>query len=573
MARLKYKLPKVRKNLSSLFGCFIVLLLLLCSCSSPVYSAEITVNEPQAKESDEVFIDADEISYDEHSGVAVAEGNVKVRNKTVRLSAPYAEYNAETNIVDAYSDHRENVVIVSGKDKFTGKHLKYNMETRRGVLTQASGKADAMYMQGGTVRIMPIDDAVKQGIVRAPKKKKQDGRSDDIAEWVGVTATTCDFTNPHYRLVSKKVIIYPGKKTVLKAPKFYIEKTLVMAYPFDYIVGRRSEALVPIIRYNSDKGAGLGIRGPIDIGNLGELDIAGIYWTQDIWEARLRYSYQLMDGLTLFASTSHLYNEDTDETLWRPFWGAQYEKNGWEARLWWSEREIVGTEDSAGATDDYDVWRKPEFSVYSPWIDDDITGGAFKFFGMWGKYRDNSRSSNGELTERFAYGASYRGKPKWSLGMFKPFYGARYTKYDYKDTDLSQEVTNAWLGFRYSIGKINLSSSYQQRWVNGRSPMRWDRYYDSKYFNQSISFPLPFGTSWEKWSLSVRGSYNLNTDRISSARYILSYNKHCITWQLWYKDDRADDDREIGLTFFINAYPEYKIELGSMNDEKKKDDF
>ena len=36
----------------------------------------------------EVFLDADEISFDEHTGIAIAEGNVRVRNKDVRMFAP-----------------------------------------------------------------------------------------------------------------------------------------------------------------------------------------------------------------------------------------------------------------------------------------------------------------------------------------------------------------------------------------------------------------------------------------------------------------------------------------------------
>ncbi|MEG1824704.1 MAG: hypothetical protein RR501_07995, partial [Cloacibacillus sp.] len=48
----------------------------------------------------EVFLDADEVSYGENTGLATAEGNVKITNKQVRLFAPYAEYDANTNIVD-----------------------------------------------------------------------------------------------------------------------------------------------------------------------------------------------------------------------------------------------------------------------------------------------------------------------------------------------------------------------------------------------------------------------------------------------------------------------------------------
>ena len=541
---------------------------------APMYIPSEGADDTPKQPPNEVFLDADEISYSEKTGLATAEGNVKVRNKEVRLFAPYAEYDADTNIVDAYSDHRENVVIMSGGDRFTGKHLKYNMETRRGILTQVSGKSEAMYMQGGTVRLMPIEDAVKLGIVRAPRKKRKQSESEDVAEWLGVTSTTCDFTNPHYRLVSKKVVVYPGKRTVIKKPKFYIGKTLIMAYPFDYIANskRNRDALMPIIRYNSNKGMGFGIKGPIDMGDMGELDVAGLYWSKGIWEARFNYNYEIMDSLSLFASVKHLYNEDTDDTLWRPAWGLQYEKDGWLAKLWWAERDLIGNEIMTDVSVDYDVWRKPELSLHTPWFKDGVSGGQFRLFGVWGKYSDNV-SKDGEWTERFAYGAEYQGQPKWSLWIFKPFYGARYTRYDYYDKDRTQDVTNAWFGFSYKIGDFSLASSYYRRWADGGSPMAWDSYSNSEYFTQSISFPLPLGASWEKWNFAVSGNYDLLEEKISSVRYALTYDKHCMTWQIWYRDNKSDNETQFGLTFFINAYPEYKLEFGSDSNESVKEDF
>ena len=537
------------------------------------------VEEPAAtpqKEPNEVYLDADEVSYGEHTGVATAEGNVRIRNKETRLFAPYAEYNENTNIVDAYSDSRENVVIFSGGDKYTGKHLKYNMETRRGVLTQVSGKSEAMYMQGGTARIMPLEDAVKQGIVSPPrKKKKKNNEQQDVAEWIGVTSTTCDFTEPHYRLVSKKVIVYPGKKTVIKKPKFYIGKTLIMAYPFDYIANAKKnrDSLMPIFRYDSNKGMGFGIKGPIDMGEWGELELAGVYWTQNIWEAKLRYQYNINDNLYVYGATNRLYNSDEKETLWRPSWGIHYEKNGWEAKLWWAERELVTTEMVPGYEERFNVWRKPELLLYTPWFKDGVTGGQFRGVGIWGKYQDN-RGTAGSWIERYALGAEYNGQPQWSIGFLKPFYGARFMSYHYDEPDQSQDVTDAWFGFNYKLGVFDFTSYFFRRWVGGISPMGWDSYSENEDFYQTISFPLPFGASWEKWSLSVTGGYDNLASELSSMRYTLTYNKHCMTWQLWFQNNMTgDEEKKGGLTFFINAYPQYKLELGSDTGASKEDDF
>ncbi|MCR5336466.1 MAG: hypothetical protein K6E42_07940 [Synergistes sp.] len=575
---------RYRKTIAVFFAILFSTAMILCGAVSsyaaddaPVPSAESIDEEQdgQSVKTSAVTIDADNVSYNENTGLAIAEGNVRIRNSEVYLTAPYVEYDSQRNVADAYSDSRENVVIESSAtgDTYSGKHLKYNMNSKRGVLTQASTKTGALYLSGGNARVMPIEDAEELGIIRKAKKKRT--ASEDIAEWLDVTATTCDFETPHYKLVTKKLIIYPGKKTILRKPKIYFGKTLLLTYPFDYIAGKKTDGLVPIVRYDSTKGGGLGIKGPIDIGRFGELDIAAIYWTQDIFEARVRYNYNITDDLRLFANTARLYNDDIDETVWRPSWGLAYEKNGWEARLWWAEREIIKADDEAGSTDDYDVWRKPEFYINTPWFDEPLTGGRLRLTGIWGKYKDNSRFSTGNYTERFVYGASYIGRPKWSLGIFKPFYGARYFVYDYPDNDRTQKVTNAWFGFRYKIGEVSLSSAYRRRWVDGSSPMRWDRYYDNEYFIQTISFPLPIPAKpWQKWSLSIAGRYDLKHDDISSLRYTLSYDMHCMTWRLWYHDNRSDDEKKVGLTFFINAYPEYRVRLGSDdNSRRKRDDF
>ncbi|MCF0247269.1 MAG: hypothetical protein HUJ86_01550 [Synergistes sp.] len=531
-----------------------------------------TDTKPQ--QPDKIFLDADEVSYDEDTGVATAEGKVKVENKNVKLFAPYAEYNSETNIVDAYSSVSEDVIIISSGDKYVGKHLKYNLEKGRGIFTEVSGKSGPMFMKGGRVRYMSKEDAQKEGILRAPKKNAKKGADEEkVAEWLGVTSTTCDFKNPHYRLVSKKVVIYPGKKTVLKTPKLYFGKTLILTYPFDYIAGqKRKESLIPIVRYNSDKGTGFGVKGPIDLGNWGELDIAALYWTNDIWEGRFDYSYEVFDSFTVFANVNHLYNKDTMDTKWRPMWGARYEKNGWLAQLLWAERQLVGNEITTDVTVDYDVWKKPEFSIYSPAIKEGLLGGSLRFFAIWGKYSDNITQY--QWINRLAYGASYQSNPNWSMGIFKPYFGLAFAHYDYYDNDKTQDVTNAYLGLRYNFGAFNFTSTYRRRWGDvAGSPMGWDRYGDEESFVQSISFPLPFGASWEKWNLNVVGTYDMLLDKLSSMNYVLTYNKHCTTWQVWVRDKITENELYLGLTFFINAFPDQKISFGTLENRSVRDDF
>ncbi|HAH70176.1 MAG TPA: LPS-assembly protein LptD, partial [Synergistaceae bacterium] len=93
------------------------------------------------------------------TGIATADGNVKVRSKTMRLFAPHVEYNSNSQLVEAFSDERGKVDLFSGPDRLTGEHLTYSLETRRGVLTDASGKMEALFMKGNDVRVMPMEDA------------------------------------------------------------------------------------------------------------------------------------------------------------------------------------------------------------------------------------------------------------------------------------------------------------------------------------------------------------------------------------------------------------------------------
>ncbi len=220
--------------------------------------------------------------YPSDTGIATADCNVKVRNKTMRLFAPHVEYNSNNQIMEClfFRSKRGNVTLFSGADKLTGEHLTYSLETRRVFLPMPRGKMDALHMQGNDVRVMPMDDAVKFGVLRSrPKKKKTDGEDEQITEWLNVTTTTCDFEKPHYRLKSKKVVIIPNKKMIIRRPRIYIGEKCIFTYPFDYVarLGPREQSLLPYFAYDSNKGMGGGLKGYIDLGTVGELNVNAIY--------------------------------------------------------------------------------------------------------------------------------------------------------------------------------------------------------------------------------------------------------------------------------------------------------
>ena len=516
---------------------------------------------------DEVHIDGDSVVYEENTGIATADGDVKVRNKDLRLFAPHVEYNSNNQIVEAFSDERGKVTLLSGPNKLVGDHLTYSLDTRRGVLTDASGKMDALYMQGRDVRVMPMSDAVKFGVFKSrPKKSKADAEDESITEWLNVTTTTCDFERPHFKLFSKKIIVIPGKKMIIRRPRIYIGGKCIFTYPFDYIakLGPRDQSLMPYFAYESNKGMGAGIKGIIDVGKLGEVKVAAIYWSKNIWEAKLSYRKEILDGLSVFIESKRLYNSDDDEIMWRPKWGLEYyAPNGWRAILFQSQRELIQTEMTPGQERRYNVWSDPEFGIYSPWYGNASKLASIRFFGIYGRYQDNLGTSVKPWTERILLGTEMTGAPDVGNFFFKPFYGARYVYHTYEGGEQTQDFIDGWVGVSWNIGEFSFSSQYFRRWADGSSPLAWDSYADNENFYQTVSFPLPIGASWEKWTFSVTAAYDNLIKDVASIRYSVNYNKHCTTWHMWILDNKAGNEFKAGLFFYINAYPEHKIGIDS----------
>lgn len=527
---------------------------------------------------EEVHIDADSVVYQENTGIAKAEGNVKVQNKNMRLFAPRVEYNSNNQIVEAFSDQKAKVTLFSGSDKITGEHLTYSFENRRGILTDASGKMDAFFIKGQDLKVMPVDDAVKFGVI-SPRSKAsgESGAADDlVGEWLDVTITTCDFERPHYRLVSKKVTVIPNIKVIVKNPKVYIGESCIFTYPFDYIarLSPKDQSVMPYLAYESEKGMGIGIKGGLDLGKMGELGILGTYWTEDLWEAKLTYRKEVLKGLSVFIGANHLYNPDDKEIVWRQKWGMEYvSRSGWRAILFESQRELIETEMRPGLEKRYNVWRDPEFGIYSPWFGDESKGFRIRGFGILGRYQDNLETVQ-PWTERLVVGAEINGSPAAEEAALHPYYGGRYVYHSYDGGDQTQDIIDGWIGVRWNLGEVYFDSMYFRRWADGTTPLAWDRYVDNENIYQTVSFPLPFGESWEKWTFSVTAAYDNIINDIASMRYSVNYNKHCITWHLWVKDNRSKDEITAGIFFYINAYPEQKIGIESeTNSEATKAGF
>lgn len=537
-------------------ACALAILFIIFSCA-PLFADD---------DPDKFQLDADSVTYQDETGIVFAEGDVRISNRDMRLLAPFVKYDTPNDTIRADGDTRNPVTLVVGDKSISGRSLRYNVITGRGILTNARGRAEAIHLYGGGIEVMPISLAAEEKIVT---KRTASAVSEDelVARWSDVTATTCNFKNPHYRLVSKQVLVIPDNRVVVKRPALYLGKKMILKYPFDHLfwigkakADRQSSLLLPSIAYDSKKSVGVTIGGPI-AWDGGEINVECAYWLKDIWEARLGINQSIGRGFSVFAETDRLYDRDTDETKWRQRWGLKYANSaGWRARLWESQRELVKTEMKLGITRSYTVWRRPELEIYSPWFASGRLGGHYRIFGIVGRYQDNVEVVK-PWVRRIGGGAQIYAESKVNYGVFKPFYNVTYRYYDY-ETDETQKITDLIAGVRWRAGDVRLGTAYVRRWVDGSSPLVWDRFQERENIYQKVAFAIPGKQPWERWEISVRAGYDIKESSLAEMVYTLGYNQHCLKWELWARDNRTDSDVSVGLRLTVNAFPDNALELG-----------
>jgi LPS-assembly protein len=506
-----------------------------------------------------IQLDADVISFEESTGIATAEGNVRINNGEVRLFAPFVEYDSNGQQVRALSSEEGSVTFVTAGKRLSGERLDYNVAERSGIMTMPNGRVDSFYVRGEAIEVMP--SRMASGDVSGNEIEDFD------AIWSGASLTTCSDPHPHYRLESKRVSVIAGKRVIIKQPKVFLGDTLVFTYPFDYIIWldehdkRKNSPIFPKIGYESDKGAGLGFSGGWGW-ESGTIDLSVIGWTEDIWEGEAFITQEIWDGLSIYGGVRRSYDDTIDDTKWRPSWGLSYRKAGWSLDAGWRQRELLSVEKNAGYDSKYVLWRKPEVNIVSPWFDDRAAGGWFRLMTTWGRYED-ATSGPAPTVERLGAGLQIYGEPSVKGGGLQPFYNAVYWHYRY-DGDASEEqsLLDAAVGVRWNLGSFNLTTAYLRRWSWGDSPMAWDDYDDREDIYQEISYSIKTERPDTSWKLGVRGAYSVIDDDLTEMVYSAQYDLSCMLWEAVFRDDlTSDGDDWLGLKLTIKAYPDSGIRL------------
>ena len=178
-----------------------------------------------------------------------------------------------------------------------------------------------------------------------------------------------------------------------------------------------------------------------------------------------------------------------------------------------------------------------------------------------------SRGDNGQITSDYFDKKPLKKSLTTTVGSGNGGWGSRGSmyaspgtrRYWYDDEDSNeQEITDAVLGVRWSLGKVDLATAYVRRWVTGETPMLWDYYSDREDIYQKLALPVGKGLSF-----SVRGGYDLARSELAEMVYALNLKAgECSRWELAYRDDRIEGEDWVGLSFSITAFPETPVTFG-----------
>lgn len=502
-----------------------------------------------------VQLDADRISYEESTGIATAEGGVRIYNNEMRLYAPYVEYDSAGSKVRAMSSTDGGVTFVTDAGRLSGERVEYDLASRRGLITMPNGRIGEFYMRGETLAVQPLAEAGRG-------KMSRNASSDDIeAKWAGASITTCNCAEPHYRIEAKSATFIENNMVVVSKPRIYIGETMILAYPFDVMFklgshGRKGSTIFPRFGYESKKGGGVGLGGGITW-DTGELDADVIAWTKGIWELDANITQRITENISVFGRLPRLYDKTHGDTLWRPEWGARVDAGGWQAEVRWAERQLVTQEKRAGVDSRHVVWKQPEFNIMSPWFNDPGVGGEFRLLGSWGRYEDASFGAHAAVTTRTGLGLQTRNEFLTNSSKFRPFYNAVYWYYDYDANGSDrQQLLETVVGTRWGSERLALETAYLRRWRWGHSPMMWDEYDPRQEIYQQATLTIPTNDRDISWRVGVRAAYDIDDRRIAEMVYKLEYDQHCMLWQAVYRDDRYGTDNWLGLKLTIKAYPD-----------------
>lgn len=211
----------------------IALALALTTC---VVAAGPSAPAALAQEEIPVTLRAKVFRYNRTTRVLVAEGAVVVTYQDIVIHADRLRANLGTNDVRAEG----NVRLEVGRQVVRGSALDYNLDTRKGRISQAAADYTGPMVLGKV-------------FVRA---EVIEGVMDSTTVARDAVCTTCEGPTPVAYLVARELTLYPNDKIIGRSVQVWIGGRRIVTWPYFviYIREQRASRLFPVVGYSETEG-------------------------------------------------------------------------------------------------------------------------------------------------------------------------------------------------------------------------------------------------------------------------------------------------------------------------------
>ncbi len=176
------------------------------------------------------------IVYDLENSLIILRDSSFITYQDISLFSDSAYYHVDSNYLEAFGE----AFLKQLNDSIKGNYLKYNVETKKALMTDGHTQIDKGFIEGSEIYW------VNEKVVNA-----YDG-----------IYTTCNHVPAHYYFYSPRMKVYLGDMVIARPIVLYIEGIPVLAAPFWFvpIASRRKSGLMPF-RAGNSRSFGKFIRG------------------------------------------------------------------------------------------------------------------------------------------------------------------------------------------------------------------------------------------------------------------------------------------------------------------------
>ena len=200
-------------------------------------------------------------------------GTGVINSDDMNLKAGYIELNTSENFLyaEGTKDSTGNVIqspiVKQGEDEFKSKTIKYNIKTKKGIITDAKAKKEEGYLHSSISKMYP----------------------NKVIHMENGKYTTCDLDHPHFYIKLTKAKVIPGK-SVISGPMYFVIADIPLKFigmPFGFIPNQKKNTSGLIIpRYGEEERRGFFVSDGgwfFAINDNVNASITGSYYSQGGW--------------------------------------------------------------------------------------------------------------------------------------------------------------------------------------------------------------------------------------------------------------------------------------------------